>query len=534
MRPAWILSALLASQVQAAACGLDTGFGSGGVLTYSSPSGGGGAFGYDLLALSDGRLLVAGAAQRPSGDRDAAWWCLDGAGALQDSAGYHGLAGGEDEEFLAAAQAPGGGPVYLAGYAVDGGGNTRLALRRLSFPALAVDTGFAAGLLTLTAAGPALGLAVAADGAVWVAAGNQLWRVQPHGAPDPGFGSGGMMVFDAGGMARHLGLDSQGRILLAGAVPGGVAVWRRAADGAADPAFGAAGRVTRAVVSGFDDAELGGLRVLDNDGVLATGHLERPLSGHSAWIALGLDAAGAALAGFGAGGLAQGPESASFFGQRRAAGVLPAGAGAWMLTGNSVGGFGEVPALWRLLADGSQDSGFGTGGELVLSALPGQVRRPCHAGGYAYATGMLGAGMALWRFSGCEAATPTPSPSATPSPSPTPSPGPTGTPTPQATATPTVSPAPVAPTPEEADQVLAYPNPARTRLTLGWVQAQASTVTLEVLDERGLRLRGENRGVAAGPARWDLDLAGFSPGVYLYVLRGAGQGTRSGKFVVLP
>jgi uncharacterized delta-60 repeat protein len=503
MRSLLLLGSALAGGLHAA-CGLDAGFGSGGYQLFASPSGGAAAIGYDTLLLSDGRVLVAGAGER-SGDRDAAWWCLDAAGALQGSAGYHALAGGADEEFFAAAQAPGGGPVYLAGYAVDGVGSTLLAVRRLSFPALGVDTGFAGGLLTLTAAGPANGVAVAANGDVYLAAANQLWRILDDGTPDPGFGSGGVLQFDALAQAWDLQKDSQGRLLISGAVPSGVGLWRRTAGGAVDAGFGGAGKVTASVGGAFDYGELAAISILAGDAVMATGYLNRSLSGNSAWLALKVDAGGSGDPGFGVSGLAQGPESSSFIGQRGAAGALQAEGGAWLLCGNSVGGLGETPALWRLLADGSADSGFGTGGRLDVSATGGQIRRPRRSGALAYATGYLGSGMALWRFSACD-------------PVPTPTPDPAALDLGSA-----------------AERAIAYPNPARGRITLAWQQAEAAGVTLTVFDERGVVLRREARELGAGPVQWALDLGAFSPGVYLYALQSSqGAVPPPSKFVVLP
>jgi hypothetical protein len=499
---ACLLAAALAAPL-GAACDLDPAFGGAGYKTFASPSGGSNALGHDTVALSDGRLLVAGSGDRPGGDFDAAWWCVDAAGALQGSAGYNGVAGGTDEEFFAAAQAPGGGPVYLGGYAYDSGGNTALAILRLSFPALTPDAGFgAAGWVTLSAGSPVRGLAVDASGRLYSVDDNGLRRWLSSGAKDAGFGSGGILAFDAGGEALDLRLDSQGRVVMAGVRSASLAAWRVLPAGTLDPAFGNAGRITVAAGTALDLPEVGALTLGPDDGMLVSGGLFHTLAVTTQRLAWRVDPSGQPVAGFGSGGLMQGTAVSGLVAQELARGALGRDLG-WLLLGQTPGASWQVAALWAIDAYGAADGTYGSGGASKPVSSPSDIRRPVFLGPTAYATGAAAGIMAVWRFSAC-------SPAAG-----------------AGTATPT----PVAGSSGAASAV-AYPNPARGGLTLAWTQAHDDTVELSVHDERGVKVLGESRAMAAGPVRWSVDLSGLAPGVYFYRLRAPQGAPAPGKFAV--
>ena len=504
---ALFLAVSAAAALSRAACDVDSTFAANGLRTYSSPSGGSAAAGNDLLVLSDGRLLVAGGGLNAGGDKDAAWWVLDSAGTLIASASYDGLwVAGKNEEFLAAAQAPGGGPIYLAGYASDGAGNTSAVLARLNFPALTLDTSFgnalgSAGHVTVPAGTSATGVAVDSSGRAYTLEGGSLTRWTTSGALagtfDSSFG-GGSYQFDAAGQGQDLQIDGAGRLVVAGAVAGGVALWRVRQNASLDPSFGTAGKVSVAVAT---LASFNAVLVEAGDGVLATGFAYDPVAPKNHWVMMRLDAQGQPRAGFGTAGLAQGAEQSNLFAIEGGNGALVNTDGTLLMTGigpNAVSGYAS---LWHLLGSGALDISSGSY-EWQFGSAPGAMIRPRNAGANAYATGFVGTGMALWRLAAC------------------------GIPP---------APAAIVPSGTSANRATAFPSPARDHVTFALQLDQAADVRLEVYDERGVRLSSDSRSFGAGTLNWRLDLSGFAPGVYLYRLKpSAGSTPEPGKFVVRP
>ena len=75
-------------------------------------------------------------------------------------------------------------------------------------------------------------------------------RLLPSGAVDPRFGTAGQVVVGAAGgndAAYNIGLDAQGRILVAGTHAGQFALWRLTANGKPDNRFGTGGMAATAV-----------------------------------------------------------------------------------------------------------------------------------------------------------------------------------------------------------------------------------------------------------------------------------------------
>lgn len=494
------LSLALAGPLHAV-CGLDTAFGGAGLRTYSSPSGGTEAIGRDLLVLSDGRVLVAGWGTTVGGDRDAAWWAMDSSGNLSASAAYNGLAGsGQEEEYNAAAQAPGGGPVYLAGSAIDSFGNTCGVLTRLNFPALTLDTAFgaawgAAGSVSLPS-GVAATSVVTDIGWVFTLHGNKIFSWTISG-PSAGTTNPLGFQFDPSGTGHDMRLDHGHRLVISGAVPGGVALWRLLGNGALDGSFNGSGKTSVAVATVSD---LSSVTVEADDSLLATGFAYEPVSFKSRWIAYRVGADGIGKAGFGSSGLAQGTDQTNLASLESADGALVNADGTLLLTGKTPSGFLELAAFWRLLGGGGLDSSSGSAQQSV-AGQPGILSRPREAGAYAYATGYYGSGMALWRLAACGS-------------------GPGSVNVPAGTL---------------ADRPTAFPSPAKDHVTFAFQLAQVCDVRLEVYDERGVRLSSESRPFSAGPANWRLDTSAYAPGVYLYRLKpSAGTALQVSKFVVRP
>ena len=493
-----LLILALAGQLRAA-CDQDAAFGSSGLLTYSSPSGGPAALGADLTQLSDGRILVVGAGLRPGGDQDAAWWAIDSAGNLSVSSALDGLAGGPDERYLAVAQAPSGGPVYLAGWASDSGGNTVTVLTRLSFPSLAPDASFGtAGSVTLSGGTQALGVAVDSSGRPYLGLNGQILRFTNSGALDGTYGSAGAMSFDGAAIAEEIEFDSQGRLYIAGAIPSGAAIWRlNIGAGSLDLSFGGSGKVSHtagAINEGWTSLALDGA-----DGPLASGQSFDPPSQSKA-TAVHYAPGGSTTYAF------QDAAVSNTFGQEVAGGLLFNADGSTLLLGQSPSGFNTYPALWRLTAAGALDSSFGSAGQRVLGS-PGLFAKARHAGTYSFATGYVGATMALWRFGGCGAVLP----------------GSGGTPTPDTGI-------------GQFGVVLnsdpmVFPQPASSHVSFGFNVYEACKGVLELFDERGIRVKSFDLALPVGLTTWPMPMEDLGSGVYLYRIKLEGPSGRNNKVV---
>jgi uncharacterized delta-60 repeat protein len=516
MRLTLLLALLLSGGLQAA-CDLDAGFGSGGYVTFSDPAGGSNALGYDLVALSDGRLLIAGAAELPSSHREATCWTADANGGSQSGASFADVAGGTDGEFFAAAEAPDGSAVVLGGYVLDGSGNTCGALLRLSLPgASSPDSGFGiAGWVTFSASSPVRGLVVDAGNRVYSVDDAGLKRWSSAGVLDNSWGSGGNLSYDVAGSAQDLQMDPAGRLVLGGLNSTGLAVWRVLTSGGMDPAFGTSGRVQRSVGGALHNASVQSLSLDAGGAILATGGDFNLSTLKANWLAWSLDSAGAPVSGFGSSGLAQGVTVSGLSGDQWAEGAIANGS-AWLLPGRHPNGLYDTPSLWALQSNGALDTSYGTGGQRLPISQPGAMRRPRVQGAYAYATGSLGSSTVLWRFSSCAAATPTPSPSPTLTPSASPTPG--------ASTTALASLA--------SGKSMAYPNPAKGKVFIA-VQPPDSGLHLAIYDELGRQIT-EADNAYAPTGVWEIDIRGYAPGVYYYAFRGGSSSPPPGKFAVLP
>jgi uncharacterized delta-60 repeat protein len=204
------------SSAPAPATGLDATFGSGGRV--STPVGGFG-HGEAVVIQPSGAIVTAGWHSTPTGN-DFALTRHDAAGNLDGGFGVGGIAatdlGGDDDEAYDAALLPDGGIVAV--------GRTDAA----SF----TNTDFG------------------------------VVRYLPDGAPNPGFGSGGVVTTDVlggGDQANAVAVQPDGKIVVAGfatrsGIDGDVALVRYDADGTPDDTFGTHGVVTTDLGTRSDDA----------------------------------------------------------------------------------------------------------------------------------------------------------------------------------------------------------------------------------------------------------------------------------------
>ena len=253
--------------VRASAGDLDPAFGSGGKVTTDMGSN----EGAQAIALqSDGKLIVAGwvGTKKKGGNFAVARYNRDGS--LDSSFGTYGVA---DYDFdrntdnVAAVAIQSDGKIVLAGVVVSTQSRSfDFGLARLNADG-SLDFSFGSGgRIVLDFYGHedrVLGVAIQSDGKI-VAAGHcytaqgpafALARFNPDGSADTSFGSGGKVdtdFFNSGSTGRAVVIQSDGRILLAGAAIGNFALARYSSDGTLDPTFGEGGKVTTDFQSGID------------------------------------------------------------------------------------------------------------------------------------------------------------------------------------------------------------------------------------------------------------------------------------------
>ena len=247
---------------------LDPSFGVGGRVTtdlgtntHLSPGDG-----YGLELMPDGRIVFAGLSVTVTNDRRffALRYLPDGS--LDVSFGFLGITGTSLPGALAPAMVlQPDGRILLGGGAFPGSTGHDFALLRY-LPSGLPDAGFGTGGVVFTDLGgvdACTALALQPDGRI-VAAGRSsddfaLARYLADGSPDPSFGAGGLVTTDLGGPdgGEALVVEPGGRIVVAGD-DGMVAdpdflLARYRSDGALDPTFGSGGTVTTPFAPGTGD-----------------------------------------------------------------------------------------------------------------------------------------------------------------------------------------------------------------------------------------------------------------------------------------
>lgn len=187
----------------------------------------------------------------------------------------------------------------------------------------------------------------------------------PVAGLDAGFGSGGRVTAGPAGIARAIGLQSDGRIVAAI----GNSVARYLSDGTPDTSFGTAGSVANVLGSSNTGAEILDLAVQPDGRIVVAGTARGSSLSTLAYdfAAARLNADGSRDTGFNGGH----PLQVDWIGAPdRATRVLLQPDGKIVLAGTATTVYtpstdDSAMALERLNADGSLDAGFGTGGRAV-------------------------------------------------------------------------------------------------------------------------------------------------------------------------
>ncbi|MCX5388557.1 calcium-binding protein [Streptomyces sp. NBC_00094] len=354
----------------------DPGFGPDGRVVTPFP---GYAEGHDIARQADGKLVVAGLSE---GGFALARYLPDGG--LDPAFGTSGLVtsafGGGAHSANAVAVQPADGKIVVAGttevFAEEGGGCCFFSVARY-LPDGTLDAEFGDGGLVRVEefGGSADGadVAVQSDGRI-VAAGKgagggfALVRLDTEGDLDPSLGGDGAVVAgftpgspqDAGGIARSMALQADGKIVSVGYVGNtafDIGVARYLPDGSLDPGFGGGDGM---VSADFGSTEFGNAVAVQPDGkILAAG------SGGAGFALLRYNADGSPDAGFGTGGRT----SVAFPGDGGIAyGMALQQGGKIVLAGRAddpnsseANDFG----LARFNANGTVDTGFGGDGFVV-------------------------------------------------------------------------------------------------------------------------------------------------------------------------
>lgn len=242
-----------------------------------------------------------------------------------------------------------------------------------------LDPSFGSGGQLLTDLGSfdsATALAVQPDGKIVVAgesiaAGSldfALVRYNPDGTLDAGFGSGGRVLTDFGGVdaAKALVLLADGKLVAAGSSNSDIAVARYNPDGSLDPSFGSGGQV----LTDLGSPDQANALALQPDGKIV---VAGTTAGFSDFALVRYNPDGSLDAGFGSGG-----SVVTNIGSIDAASALALQPdGKLVVAGISAGSSSVVPrgrlALLRYNADGTLDPTFGTAGIALTSIGRGLI-----------------------------------------------------------------------------------------------------------------------------------------------------------------
>ncbi len=269
------------------------------------------------------------------------------------------------------------GKILAIGY--SGNGSTRdIALLRYH-PNGSLDTSFGGGGVVITdIAGTAdLGfdVAIQPDGKILVSGQTfngtdydfALIRYNSDGSLDATFGTGGIVTTDFAGLDDHgkgMTLQTDGKILVTGVTNNGAdydfALARYNSDGSLDASFGTAGLVTTGIGPGDDQAV--DVAVQPDGKILVSGESFNGANSDFALVRYNVD--GSLDAGFGAGGRV----TTDFaLGVDKGVRLTLQPDGKILVAGHSFNGTDYDFALARYNADGSLDTGFGTGGKLTTA-----------------------------------------------------------------------------------------------------------------------------------------------------------------------
>lgn len=363
---------------------VDPGFGGG---NGGSTGGGGGTLRASfvaeaVIAQADGKLLVAGRqGSLSAGTSQAIIQRFNVDGTPDSTFGTRGrvvtASGTNDAFYSIALSASGqivvggarGGDVLVSRYSADG----------------SLDTSFARGGLAVTDFGStedaAYAIGVAPDGSIIAAGGPNGDIAFAHyltsGALDPGFGQGGIQMFDLGSPNDTPGAVAfqDGKVVIVGASGGKVAIVRVRADGEADETFSGDGLLLLDALASRTDANFNDrstAAAVQADGKLLLAN--RSATGDFAIARL--NANGALDTSFGAAGVA----TVDFGGDDDADAIIVQDTGEILVIGTTNAGGTANTAIAALDTSGALISDFGTGGKLTLTPDVSTASRELHVG----------------------------------------------------------------------------------------------------------------------------------------------------------
>jgi uncharacterized delta-60 repeat protein len=169
--------------------------------------------------------------------------------------------------------------------------------------------------------------------------------------------------------ANAVAVQPNGKIVAAGVSDEDFALVRYEGDGSLDAGFGSGGKVVTDFGSGSVDAA-NAVAVQANGKIVAAGY--REAGGTRDFALVRFEGDGSLDAGFGSGGKVVTDFSSGSIDTANAVAVLPNGK--IVAAGVSVSGGGSDFALVRYNADGSLDSGFGSGGKVLTDFDPAGFR----------------------------------------------------------------------------------------------------------------------------------------------------------------
>src|SRR6266542_2229921 len=317
-----------------AQCGPDPAFDSDGVLV--TDLGTSDELARGVTALPDGAAIVAGEARYMTAARYLPDGTLDPAFGGGDGAVYLDLQGRHD--WAAAVAVDSAGRIVVAGHSEPFEGNASDAVVVRLLPDGSLDPSFGnQGIVVVDLGaknqGVAHGLAVQADGAIVVAgsygrvgSGVNPWlgRLLGDGSRDRRFGRKGLVLSSVGGTWYDVTVQPDGRIVTAGEVLAELTVARYLPNGKTDDSFGAGG-MTRVQVdpSGFLSSRASAVAIHADGTILAVGAAWATNLSDMAAVALLAD--GTLDARFGTGGVVHQHDPAGFNSALQDVALLPNG-----------------------------------------------------------------------------------------------------------------------------------------------------------------------------------------------------------------
>ncbi len=335
--------------------GLDPDFGSGGIVTTAvSPTDDAQA----VATQNDGKIVVAGSSDNGS-DRDFALLRYNEDGDLDTGFGTGGVVTtdvgvADDEGYAVAIQDDGKIVVTGSSWSSSATGADVALVRYESDGSL--DTTFASdGKVIVDLGSPydqGSALAIQDDGKIVVGGISGLARFNSDGSLDPDFGVGGIAVTSPR-LCQTVALQSDGKIVVAGLTGDSFIVGRYNEDGSLDTGFGDGGTTATVIAERATGIGMG----IQPDGKIVVGGSSEVRNLPVAVVAARYNGDGTLDAGFGSAGIAtMYPDSILWVSD-----LAIQADGGILLAGDAMN-FTPDFGLVRFKGDGSPDDDFGTGG----------------------------------------------------------------------------------------------------------------------------------------------------------------------------